>query len=166
MEELLKQQGPELPPSPPPPTHDHKYFRKGWGKMLLLFIIIDVIIIVGLYFFVSAQQTSQIQSIKDFESCAKAGFPIAESYPRQCHAGGKVFVEKVTSPTPELTCIPRPACLDATPRCMIPETSDMCPPNATPTTVQGNCTRELRACPDGSSVGRTGPNCEFSACPN
>lgn len=29
------------------------------------------------------------------------------------------------SPTP--TCRPRPACLDATPRCMIPETSDMCP---------------------------------------
>lgn len=28
-------------------------------------------------------------------------------------------------PTP--TCRPRPACLDATPRCMIPETSDMCP---------------------------------------
>ena len=26
-------------------------------------------------------------------------------------------------------CKPRPACLDATPRCLIPETSDMCPPN-------------------------------------
>lgn len=26
------------------------------------------------------------------------------------------------------TCIPRPPCLDATPRCLIPETSDMCPP--------------------------------------
>lgn len=26
------------------------------------------------------------------------------------------------------TCIPRPACLDSEPRCMIPETSDMCPP--------------------------------------
>lgn len=29
--------------------------------------------------------------------------------------------------TPTPTCKPRPACLDATPRCMIPETSDMCP---------------------------------------
>ena len=27
------------------------------------------------------------------------------------------------------TCKPRPACLDAAPRCLIPETSDMCPPN-------------------------------------
>lgn len=34
------------------------------------------------------------------------------------------------SPTP--TCRPRPACLDATPRCLIPETSDMCPPTITP----------------------------------
>lgn len=28
------------------------------------------------------------------------------------------------------------------------------------------CTEEAKQCPDGSSVGRTGPNCEFSQCPN
>lgn len=33
---------------------------------------------------------------------------------------------EAASSTP--TCRPRPACLDATPRCMTPETSDMCPP--------------------------------------
>ncbi len=38
------------------------------------------------------------------------------------------FVEPATL-TPRPTCKPRPACLDATPRCLIPETSDMCPPN-------------------------------------
>ncbi|MFA5714562.1 MAG: hypothetical protein WC998_02330 [Candidatus Paceibacterota bacterium] len=27
------------------------------------------------------------------------------------------------------------------------------------------CTAEAKICPDGSSVGRTGPNCEFTACP-
>ena len=27
------------------------------------------------------------------------------------------------------------------------------------------CTMEARICPDGSAVGRTGPNCEFSPCP-
>ena len=27
------------------------------------------------------------------------------------------------------------------------------------------CTREAKICPDGSAVGRTGPNCEFAACP-
>ena len=28
------------------------------------------------------------------------------------------------------------------------------------------CTQEAKQCPDGSYVGRTGPNCEFSACPD
>ncbi len=27
------------------------------------------------------------------------------------------------------------------------------------------CTMEARICPDGSAVGRTGPNCEFAECP-
>lgn len=27
------------------------------------------------------------------------------------------------------------------------------------------CTMEAKLCPDGSAVGRTGPNCEFSPCP-
>src|SRR5487761_2425848 len=27
------------------------------------------------------------------------------------------------------------------------------------------CTAEAKLCPDGSSVGRTGPNCEFAVCP-
>jgi len=28
------------------------------------------------------------------------------------------------------------------------------------------CTQEAKVCPDGSAVGRTGPNCEFAQCPN
>jgi|JI10StandDraft_1071094.scaffolds.fasta_scaffold671774_2 hypothetical protein len=27
------------------------------------------------------------------------------------------------------------------------------------------CTQDAKVCPDGSAVGRTGPNCEFAACP-
>jgi len=27
------------------------------------------------------------------------------------------------------------------------------------------CTMEVKLCPDGSYVGRTGPNCEFAPCP-
>ena len=29
-----------------------------------------------------------------------------------------------------------------------------------------SCTKEAKLCPDGTSVGRTGPNCEFAPCPN
>ena len=27
------------------------------------------------------------------------------------------------------------------------------------------CTLEAKVCPDGTAVGRTGPNCEFAVCP-
>lgn len=37
--------------------------------------------------------------------------------------------------------------------------------SASPTPAQTACTMEAKLCPDGSYVGRTGPNCEFTACP-
>jgi len=36
--------------------------------------------------------------ITSFEECAAAGYPIMESYPRQCRAGGQTFVEAVAVP--------------------------------------------------------------------
>ncbi|HUX80852.1 MAG TPA: hypothetical protein VMV38_00835 [Candidatus Paceibacterota bacterium] len=36
--------------------------------------------------------------------------------------------------------------------------------NQTPSALH-TCTQEAKLCPDGSSVGRTGPACEFPACP-
>lgn len=41
------------------------------------------------------------------------------------------------------------------------------PITPTPTISQSQkaCTMEAKTCPDGSSVGRSGPNCEFAACP-
>ncbi|HVW71887.1 MAG TPA: hypothetical protein VHB93_01905 [Candidatus Paceibacterota bacterium] len=35
----------------------------------------------------------------------------------------------------------------------------------TPTAPGTACTLEAKLCPDGTAVGRTGPNCEFAACP-
>lgn len=35
-----------------------------------------------------------------------------------------------------------------------------------PLTDQRACTEEAMICPDGSAVGRTGPNCEFKPCPS
>jgi hypothetical protein len=35
----------------------------------------------------------------------------------------------------------------------------------TKTTFPQACTEEAKVCPDGSAVGRTGPNCEFAPCP-
>ena len=41
------------------------------------------------------------------------------------------------------------------------------PPNDVPPDDNGPtaCTQEAKLCPDGSSVGRQGPDCEFAACP-
>jgi hypothetical protein len=36
--------------------------------------------------------------ITSFAECAAAGYPIMESYPRQCRAGGQTFVEVVAVP--------------------------------------------------------------------
>jgi len=38
-------------------------------------------------------------------------------------------------------------------------------PNQLPNNTKQFCTQEAKLCPDGSAVGRTGPNCEFSLCP-
>lgn len=73
---------------------------------------------------------SVIEEISSFEECVQAGFPIAESYPRQCIVpGGENFVEDISETQPVA------------------------------------CTLDAKICPDGSAVGRTGPNCEFAPCP-
>ncbi len=38
-------------------------------------------------------------------------------------------------------------------------------PGFSPAGGQQACTMEARVCPDGSAVGRTGPNCAFAPCP-
>lgn len=43
------------------------------------------------------------------------------------------------------------------------------PTNSEQWTTNNNwkaCTQEAKLCPDGSAVGRTGPNCEFAPCPS
>lgn len=66
---------------------------------------------------------------------------------------------------------PKPGCYYATPSCppgkMCPQVVQLiCPVDASakPTSSPVACTKDLFNCPDGSKVGRTGPNCEFM-CP-
>lgn len=50
--------------------------------------------------------------IATFEECAAAGYPVMESYPRQCRADGKTFVENVSAPAePEPEAIGNPETL-------------------------------------------------------
>lgn len=69
-----------------------------------------------------------------------------------------------TTPTPYHSCIPRPACLDTTPPCLLAEPADGWCQEPTPTSTA--CTLEAKVCPDGSSVGRVPPSCDFAPCPD
>ncbi|MDO8521451.1 MAG: Gmad2 immunoglobulin-like domain-containing protein [bacterium] len=40
----------------------------------------------------------KVKAADSFERCVSLGFPVMESYPRQCRAGDKLFVENVAAP--------------------------------------------------------------------
>ena len=46
------------------------------------------------------------------------------------------------------------------------EVDDLSDDTATSSTAFVSCTMDAKQCPDGSYVGRMGPDCEFAACPN
>ena len=113
---------------------------------------------------------SQISnSAKDDESLTGAW---ATSY-KPADQNSKIIIKILSTlefKDTSVSCTPRPSCFDSIPRCMIPETADMCPPSITPSQTESTdrkifCTQEAKQCPDGSYVGRTGPKCEFAACP-
>lgn len=74
--------------------------------------------------------------IDSFAACAAAGYPVQESYPATCRASGVTFTQKVEARA----------------------------------TSSGEsavaCTADAKLCPNGSTVGRTGPDCTFTACPS
>ncbi len=66
--------------------------QKRW--LVLVFAAVLLLTIALLY---KEPQKENYSNIKSFEDCAVAGFPIMESYPRQCRAGnGTVFTEVIS----------------------------------------------------------------------
>lgn len=74
-------------------------------KYVLPIAALVVGVVIGVFIFAAGRpnQTSG-QPINSFEDCAAAGYPIAESYPRQCIVpGGPGFTEEVeTEDAPRL----------------------------------------------------------------
>jgi len=65
-----------------------------------VFTLIFIIILgVGLVWFaLNHESVTRVNAIASFTECADAGFPVMESYPRQCRdANGNLFVEDVTA---------------------------------------------------------------------
>ncbi|MBI4120757.1 MAG: hypothetical protein HY457_00675 [Parcubacteria group bacterium] len=64
--------------------------------LIILFLIVGAwsIKVLGEILNVSGNAPHGV-AIANFEDCVAAGNPIAESYPRQCRANGKMFVENI-----------------------------------------------------------------------
>ncbi|MDP2926780.1 MAG: hypothetical protein Q8N65_01430 [bacterium] len=87
-------------------------------KFIWIIVIIIMLVGTGVYFALNRQLSPSSPQIKNFEECAHAGYPVGESYPRQCWTpDGKHFVENTaegTLPIPgpitvsgEITCLPK-----------------------------------------------------------
>jgi hypothetical protein len=85
-------------------------------KRLLLAIFIQIIIVTGLFFV--GQKENSSASVTSFTECEAAGYPVGESYPRQCWTPeGKHFVEEIEPNEPvvsnevtirgAITCLPK-----------------------------------------------------------
>lgn len=79
------------------------------NKIFIIIIVIVLIIAASLLLFIKSCEDDwcfifewqKIKATNSFEECAARGFPIEESYPRNCRAGGKVFIEGLTPTTSE-----------------------------------------------------------------
>lgn len=64
-------------------------------KKLILIAVALLIILAGFYFYYDNKSTTAL-SVSSFEDCAKAGYPIMESYPEQCRTpDGRTFVREI-----------------------------------------------------------------------
>jgi hypothetical protein len=64
--------------------------------------IITIAVLVMALFIVACTPEEQKSTINSFEECVQAGYPVMESYPRQCNADGKTFTEKIVIDDPSL----------------------------------------------------------------
>ncbi|GEM_PF-6189611 len=69
--------------------------------IVILLGIILIALLAVLYYYPANKPV-----VTDFESCVKAGFPVMESYPRQCNANGQTFVEVINNTEANRTEIP------------------------------------------------------------
>lgn len=196
-------------------------------KTLPIIYIILLIVAFGVVWKLSKNELPQ-PVITNFEECAKAGYPILETYPEQCRTpDGRSFTKSINSDWTEFgssvtlrlneqskfndgltvtlveindsRCMSGVVCIWAgelsfrfkllggnikqsteirlgtiTAKSVTRGSYTFTLQEATENTStiivtkvggQVACTQEAKLCPDGSAVGRTGPNCEFAPCP-
>lgn len=70
-------------------------FMSFMKKMFVAVLILGVVY--TLYYFAFRNKYEEVPqfTVSNFEECELAGFPIMESYPRQCASGEVTFVEDI-----------------------------------------------------------------------
>lgn len=96
----------------------------------MLFQIFFALLAATVFYSGSAEQPNPQPEIKNFEDCVAAGNPVMESYPAQCQAGGRVFVEKIPKEDEPTDGCGDGVCAEITCQaigCPMPETAENCP---------------------------------------
>jgi len=63
--------------------------KNRWLYITLALVILVIVLIVAISFYPR-------DNVNDFSSCVNAGYPVMESYPRQCNYNGRTFVEEIS----------------------------------------------------------------------
>lgn len=75
------------------------------GIIVSVALCLAVVILGGFLLFkyvIEEDLPAQNSLVTNFEQCVQAGYPVMESYPRQCRVpSGELFVESVTNPEPK-----------------------------------------------------------------
>jgi putative hemolysin len=127
-------------------------------QILIVGIVLSLALIVG-----CKSQGPILGGDKDIHGCiGSAGYSWCEAkqkcirpFEENCTAAECGTCPQLVAPAPGF-------CTDGT---IVAGKTNECGCQAPPTCVRA-CTEEAKICPDGSAVGRTGPNCEFAPCPN
>ena len=72
------------------------------NKKLFYGILVAVLLVIGIIISTTLNKQKTTLEINNFDDCARAGYPILESYPRQCKTpDGKTFTEIIPLIEPE-----------------------------------------------------------------
>ncbi len=75
-------------------------------QRIFAFLLLVAAVLLGLFWFIN-KNSNQKTLVTTFEQCVSAGYPVAESFPRQCRMGKVVFVEDVDgTKAPEQVVVP------------------------------------------------------------
>lgn len=64
-------------------------------KKFLLGIVFIIFVVSGIFAYLKYTEYQRNSKINSFEDCAKAGFPVMDSYPPQCRANDKHFTQDI-----------------------------------------------------------------------